>query len=174
VVKVWSYTVPMFDTVVPQFMSSGEQNLPSGMLAPLTTTPLTTLWNDEAHMQRTVSPTLMVTVAGSKTSMPPGPTITVTMELPMVVLVVVVGAGPVVTVVVVTVVLGVETFFRVNRGARAQVTGRSVLVSTSCTSSTLAPANISAGGRFLCASAKSALWVQATKSSKLRHHVFTS
>ena len=52
--------------------------------------------------------------------------------------------------------------------------GRSVLVMTSCTSSTLGPANISAGGRFLCASAKSALRVQATKSSKLRHQVFTS
>ena len=117
--KVWSYTVPTFDTVVPQFMSFGEQNFPSGMLAPLTTTPLTTLWKDDAHVHRTVSPALMVTIAGSKTKFPFGPTVTVTVEgPPMVVLVVlvvavvvvgpglvVVGAGLVVTVVVVVTVV---------------------------------------------------------------------
>ena len=93
-----------------QSVSLGEQNLPSGMFWPFVTTPLTTLWKDDAHIQRTVSPTLMVTVAGSKIRFPFGPTMTVVMELPMVVLVVVVGAGPVVgvvvgVVVVVTVVL---------------------------------------------------------------------
>src|SRR2546429_463915 len=53
-------------------------------------------------------------------------------------------------------------------------TSRSVLVKTSCTSRTFGPLNISRGGRFECASAKSALCVQATKSAKLRHQVFTS
>src|SRR2546425_2377351 len=53
-------------------------------------------------------------------------------------------------------------------------TSRSVLVKTSCTSRTFGPLNISRGGRFECASAKSALCVQATKSAKLRHQAFTS
>ncbi len=53
-------------------------------------------------------------------------------------------------------------------------TSRSVLVRTSCTSRTFGPLNISRGGRLEWASAKSLLWVQATKSSKLRHQVFTS
>src|SRR5439155_22391758 len=53
-------------------------------------------------------------------------------------------------------------------------TSRSVLVSTSCTSRTFGPLNISRGGRLEWASAKSLLSVQATKSAKVRHQVFTS
>jgi membrane-bound lytic murein transglycosylase D len=60
------------------------------------------------------------------------------------------------------------------RPAPVQPRSRSVLVRISCTSSTFGPANISLGGRLEWASAKSGLCVQATKSSKLRHHVFTS
>jgi len=67
-----------------------------------------------------------------------------------------------------------------SRGAAAQrerqlaPTSRSVLVSTSCTSRTFGPLNISRGGRLEWASAKSLLSVQATKSAKVRHQVFTS
>jgi len=57
---------------------------------------------------------------------------------------------------------------------RLQRRSRSVLVRISCTSSTFGPLNISFGGRLECAVAKSSLLVQATKSSKVRHQVFTS
>jgi hypothetical protein len=52
--------------------------------------------------------------------------------------------------------------------------GRSVLVTISCTTRALAPRNISFGARFLWASANAGLLVHATKSSNVRHHVFTS
>src|SRR5205823_13186407 len=59
-------------------------------------------------------------------------------------------------------------------GHHPESRSRSVLVRISWTSRTLGPLNISRAGRLACASAKSALFVHATKSSKVRHQVFTS
>jgi hypothetical protein len=53
-------------------------------------------------------------------------------------------------------------------------TSRSVLVMTSWISSTFGPRNISLGAWFRCASANAGLFVQAVKSSMLRHQVLTS
>jgi hypothetical protein len=55
-----------------QFTSSGEQNCPSGVHG----SPLVTLCPLPAHVQRTVSPTEMLTVSGEK--LKPGPTCTST------------------------------------------------------------------------------------------------
>ena len=54
-------------------MSPGEQN----WLSATTLLPLTTLWFDEAHCQRTVWPALIVTVLAENVRRPLGPTVTV-------------------------------------------------------------------------------------------------
>ena len=60
-----------------QFVLFGEQNCPSAVQG----APLVTLWPPKAHVHRTVSPTEMLTVLGSKVSVPPGATVTSTVVL---------------------------------------------------------------------------------------------
>ena len=63
----------MFDSVPAlQLVSFGEQNCPSTVQG----VPLVTLWLLLPQVQRTVSPTEMVTVLGENTSIPLGPTVT--------------------------------------------------------------------------------------------------
>src|SRR5262245_3114286 len=88
--------------------------------------PLTTLWPPVAQVQRTVSPTLMVSIDGAQASAPSFPTVTVAMALGTLVLVVgvglvVVAVGPVVVTLMVLVVTEVEI------GAPGAVVGGTVL-----------------------------------------------
>ena len=55
-------------------MLFGEQNCPSAVQA--VESPLVTLWPLWAHVQRTVSPTEILTVLGLNVSVPAGPTTT--------------------------------------------------------------------------------------------------
>src|SRR5215510_3709590 len=81
-VKVNSYTNPvLLRTPSSQRILSGEQNRPLALQ--VVVSPLVTLCILLSQVQRTVSPTLMLTVSGTKlSSFPTGPTVTSKVWLP--------------------------------------------------------------------------------------------